>query len=117
MAGHGCLNNPRVRALGRARLREALRHYPDVDGIFLDWTEYTCYFLEDCFTCFCEHCQAAADDASYDWPRMLRDTRALWDRLHRLTPDDLDRATAAAESPLLLALMELLAFHSAWTIC
>ena len=63
MAGHGCLNNPRVRALGRARLREAIEHYPDVDGIFLDWTEYTCYFLEDCFTCFCEHCQAAADGA------------------------------------------------------
>ena len=112
VAGHGCLNNPRVRALGRARLREAIKQYPDVDGIFLDWTEYTCYFLEDCFTCFCDHCRTAATARGYDWPRMLRDTRALWDRLHRLTPDDLDRAGAAVESSVPLALMELLGFHS-----
>lgn len=92
VAGHGCLNNPRVRALGRARLREAIRHYPDVDGIFLDWAEYTCYLLEDCFTCFCPSCRAAAEAAGYDWPRIERDTRALWDRLHRLTPTDLRRA-------------------------
>ena len=89
VAGHGCLNNPRVRALGQARLREAVLHYPDVDGIFLDWCEYTSYFLEDCFTCFCEHCRAAATALGYDWPRMVRDTQALWNRLHRLTPTDL----------------------------
>ena len=29
---------------------------------------------------------------------MLRDTRALWARLHRLTPDDLNRPSAAVES-------------------
>jgi hypothetical protein len=57
VAGHGCLNNPRVRALGLARLRDAARHYGDVDGIFLDWAEYTCYLLEDCFVCFCPHCR------------------------------------------------------------
>jgi hypothetical protein len=98
VAGHGCLNNPRVRALGRARLREALLHYPDIDGIFLDWTEYTCYFLEDCFTCFCEHCQRAAEQHGYDWARIRQDAQALWDRLHRLTPADLARATDAAEA-------------------
>ncbi len=92
VAGHGCLNNPRVRALGRARLREAAHHYGDVDGIFLDWAEYTCYFLEDCFACFCPYCQAAATASGYDWETMQADTRALWDRLHRLTPDDLRRA-------------------------
>jgi hypothetical protein len=102
VAGHGCLNNPRVRALGRTRLREALRHYPDVDGIFLDWVEYTCYFLEDCFTCFCEHCQAAAERLGYDWPRIQHDTRALWDRLHRLQPSDLARAADAADWPFVL---------------
>ncbi|MFN8516955.1 MAG: hypothetical protein U0841_31160 [Chloroflexia bacterium] len=76
VAGHGCLNNPRVRALGRARLREAIRHYADVDGIFLDWAEYTCYLLEDCFTCFCPSCRTAATEAGYDWDRMERATRS-----------------------------------------
>jgi hypothetical protein len=101
VAGHGCLNNPRVRALGRARLQEAARHYPDVDGIFLDWCEYTNYFLEDCFVCFCEHCQAAAEASGYDWSRIVRDTQAFWDRLHRLTPADFDDIVAAAENPSL----------------
>jgi len=103
VAGHGCLNNPNVRALGRARLREALRFYPDVDGIFVDWVEYTCYFLEDCFVCFCEHCRAAAERAGYDWERIEQESRALWDRLHRLRPSDLARATDPADLPFALA--------------
>ncbi|HET8522349.1 MAG TPA: hypothetical protein VFL82_03890, partial [Thermomicrobiales bacterium] len=97
VSGTGCLNNPRVRALGRARLRQALAHYPDVDGIFLDWPEYTTYFLEDCFVCFCDHCQAAATAAGYDWPAMKRDTLALWERLHRLTNNDLQRVKDPAD--------------------
>ncbi len=103
VAGHGCLNNPRVRALGRARLAEAARHYADVDGIFLDWAEYTCYFLEDCFACFCPHCRAVAEESSHDWARMEADTRALWDRLHHLTPTDLRRAVDGADWPFALA--------------
>ena len=102
VAGHGCLNNPRVRALGRARLREAIRHYADVASIFLDWAEYTCYLLEDCFTCFCPHCRDAALAAGYDWPGIERDTRALWDRLHRLSPGDLHRASDPADWPFAL---------------
>lgn len=103
VAGHGCLNNPRVRALGRARLLEAARHYADVDSIFLDWAEYTCYFLEDCFTCFCPHCRVAAEASGYDWARMEADTRALWDRLHHLTPSDLRRESASTAWPFALA--------------
>lgn len=124
VAGHGCLNNPRVRALGRARLQEAIRHYADVDGIFLDWAEYTCYLLEDCFTCFCPSCRVAAEEAGYDWARMERDTRALWDRLHRLTPGDLRRAADSADWPFMLAgglvaypgIADLLRFKAA-TVC
>jgi hypothetical protein len=103
VAGHGCLNEPGVRALGRARLGEALRHYGDVDGIFLDWAEYTTYFLEDAFACVCAHCEAAAGRAGYDWARVRRDTRRLWDRLHRLAPADLARAADGAEWPFALA--------------
>ncbi|MGH2533016.1 MAG: hypothetical protein ACRDJW_12025 [Thermomicrobiales bacterium] len=97
VAGHGCLNNPRVRALGRARMREAIKHYADVDGVFLDWVEYTTYFLEDCFVCFCDHCRAAAESIGYDWADMKRGTMALWHRLHRLMPEDMRRAQDAAD--------------------
>ncbi len=124
VAGHGCLNNPGVRALGRARLREAARHYPDVAGIFLDWAEYTCYFLEDCFVCFCPHCRMAAEAAGHDWARITGDTRALWERLHRLSPTDLRRATTDAAWPFALAgdlsaypgFAEMLRFKAA-TVC
>lgn len=103
VAGHGCLNNPRVRALGRARLAEAARWYGDVDGIFLDWAEYTCYFLEDAFACFCPPCRATAEALGYDWAGIEADTRALWDRLHRLTPADLRRATDGGDWPFAMA--------------
>jgi hypothetical protein len=124
VSGTGCLNNPRVRALGRARLREALAHYPDVDGIFLDWPEYTTYFLEDCFVCFCDHCRAAATATGYDWSTMERDTRALWDRLHRLTAGDLSRVTDPADWAFITGetavsaggVAELLRFKAA-TVC
>ncbi|MGH2562109.1 MAG: hypothetical protein ACRDJH_23870 [Thermomicrobiales bacterium] len=102
VAGHGCLNNPGVRVLGRARMREAIKHYGDVDGVFVDWVEYTTYFLEDCFVCFCDHCRAAAEAAGYDWAAMERDTLAVWDRLHRLTPADLRRASDAADWPFVV---------------
>lgn len=89
VAGHGCLNNPRVRALGLARLRQAAQDYPTIDGLSLDWAEYTCYFLEDAFTCVCAHCRQAALAQGYDWERIERDTRALWEWLHHLTAADL----------------------------
>jgi hypothetical protein len=103
VVGHGCPNNPRVRALGRARMQDALAHYADVDGVFVDWAEYTSYFLEDCFVCFCEHCQVEATRQGYAWSSIVRDTRALWDRLHQLTPTDLARATDGADWPFLIA--------------
>jgi len=86
VAGHGCLNNPGVRALGRARTRDAVLHYPDIDGLFMDWAEYACYFFEDAFTCFCPHCRSQADDWGYDWDRIERDVRALWDSLSHAAP-------------------------------
>ena len=107
LAGHGCLNNPNVRALGLARLRDALRRYPNVDALYLDWAEYTCYFLEDCFTCFCERCRIATGSDSYEWDRIVRDCHALRDRLHRLDPVGLRLlASPASHSTLLLGWLE-----------
>lgn len=102
LAGHGCLNHPHVRALGLARLRDALRRYPDVDAVYLDWAEYTAYFLEDCFTCYCDHCRGRAQQSGYDWDRLVRDTQALWQRLHRLEVQDLHMAEEASAQPSLL---------------
>ena len=103
LAGHGCLNNPNVRALGRARMRDALRRYPDVDAVYIDWAEYTCYFLEDAFTCFCPHCESAARARGLDWERVVGDVRAAWDGLHRLTPETLALAARAGSEPAILA--------------
>ena len=100
LAGHGCLNNPNVRALGRARMRDALRRYPDVDTVYLDWAEYTPYFLEDVFTCFCPHCASAARARVLGWERLTRAARIAWDRLHALTPADLALASRAGPDDL-----------------
>ncbi len=102
LAGHGCLNNANVRQLGLARLRDALRRYPDVGAVHLDWAEYTSYFLEDCFTCFCDACRERAGALGHDWDRILRDCRALWDRLHHVDPADLRLAADPAAGPGLL---------------
>ena len=83
----GCLNNPVVRRLGRARLLEVLRHYGDVDGIVLDWVEYPVYFIDKLFTCFCDHCRHQATASGYDWQEILSSVRQLWDSLHTLTPE------------------------------
>ncbi len=99
VARQGCLNNPAVRAYMLALVRDTVRHFPEADGLFLDWVEYTVYLLEDHFACLCPHCAAAAEAKGYDWGRISRDARGLWDRLHRLTGRDLERARRAVRHP------------------
>lgn len=89
IAGQGCPNNEQVRALVVARVREAVKHYGDAAGFFFDWLEYTCYFLEDAFTCVCPSCRAAAVRAGIEWEPLTQAVRDLWNRLHVLTNDDL----------------------------
>lgn len=72
IAGQGCVNDPRIRALARARLSEVLRHYPEADGLFVDWAEYTCYLPQDIFTCFCTHCQQEAVFQGLPWADVKR---------------------------------------------
>jgi hypothetical protein len=81
----GCINNPTVRAYGRVRLIELLRHYGDVDGLALDWVDFPTFFLEKLFTCFCDHCHAQAISLGYDWEQITGAVRVLWDSLHTLT--------------------------------
>ena len=67
------------------------------------WAEYTSSLLENCFTCFRDHCHAAAERWDYDWQEIRRDARALWDRLHRLRPSDLARVAGGTDWPFGLA--------------
>ena len=60
VARQGCLSNPAVRAYALALVRDTARHFPEADGLFLDWVEYTVYDLPDHFACMCPHCAARA---------------------------------------------------------
>jgi len=107
-----CLNSPAVRAYALATARDALHQFPEADGIFLDWVEYTVYDLRDHFACLCPHCARAAQTAGYDWARIVRDVRALWDRLHRLTARDLETIQYLAQNPW--GMLELLQSYPGW---
>ena len=91
IAGQGCINDPRVRALARARITETVGHYPDAAGLFVDWAEYTCYLPEDIFTCFCEHCADSATRSGLDWGAIRAGVREIVTRLRGITDNDLTR--------------------------
>jgi hypothetical protein len=99
VARQGCLNNPAVRAYALALVRDTVRHYPEADGLFLDWAEYTVYDLTDHFGCTCPHCAEAAMRAGHDWARIRRDVLAAWEAAHRLTARDLERLQRLATRP------------------
>jgi hypothetical protein len=99
VARQGCLNNPDVQAFGIASVRDVIRHFPEVDGVALDWVEYTVYAIEDHFACLCPHCAARAREKGYDWDRVTRDVTMFWDRFHALTSYDLQRAQRLASRP------------------
>ncbi|GHH72613.1 hypothetical protein GCM10017673_27830 [Streptosporangium violaceochromogenes] len=91
IAGQGCVNNPRVRALAQARLTDTLTHYPDADGLLIDWVEYTCYLPEDVFTCFCRHCDRVARAEGFDWDGIRAGVTRIAEGLRDLKDADLLR--------------------------
>lgn len=112
VARQGCLNNPAVRAYAIALVRDAVRHYPEADGIMLDWAEYTVYDLRDHLACTCPHCARRAQESGYDWTRISHDVRALWDRLHHLDAHDLERILRISRQPW--ELLGLLQRYPGW---
>ena len=112
VARQGCLNNPAVREYGLALLRDTIRHYPEADGMFVDWVEYTTYGLEDWFGCTCAHCARQAAAWGYDWDTITRDLRATWDAFHGLNSRQLERARRAVSHPA--ALLDMLQRHPGW---
>jgi hypothetical protein len=112
IARSACLNNPDARHYALASIEDMLLHYPGIDGLILDWVEFGAYRLEEHFTCFCPHCQAAAHKAGFDWTVIQRDVYSLWERLHTLTDHDLQHALRMSDS--LSAFLELLAAYPGW---
>jgi hypothetical protein len=93
MIGSPC--SPAVRAYGLALVRDTVRAFEDVDGLFLDWAEYGAYALEDLFTCLGPHSAAMGRGLGLEWDRLAAQVRALWERLHRLRDEDLRPAGTA----------------------
>jgi len=106
------LNSPQAQAYARALVQDVVTHYPDIDGLFVDWVEYGAYCLEDLFTCFSPHSEQWANTLGFNWDMMVRDTKALWDHLHRLTSKDLSRSHRLLRRPF--ELMELLMHYPGW---
>lgn len=107
IAGQGCVNNPRVQALARARLTETLNHYADATGVFIDWAEYTCYLPEDIFTCFCSHCEHKARARGIAWDDMRRGVQQLVDNLGSLSESGLVDLIEASPSTVAESLLML----------
>lgn len=109
---YACLNSPAAQAYGLALVEDTIQHFPDIDGLFTDFVEYGAYSLEDHFSCFCEHCERRAREQGFDWDGIVRDVTALWDWLHALTPQELERSRRSLRN--LSELVELLTHYPGW---
>ena len=112
VARQGCPSAPNVRAYAIACVLDTIGHDPDVDGICLDWVEFTTYLLEDHFSCFCEHSRRHAEELGYDFEQMRSDAHKLWDRLHHLSGQALEASTRIVNNPS--EMLDLLVRHPGW---
>ena len=112
VARQGCPSAPNVRAYTIAKVLDAIGHDPKIDGICIDWLEYTTYLLEDHFSCFCLHSKRHAEELGYNVGRMEADARALWDGLHQLTGASLEASRRITRNPS--ELLELLVRFPGW---
>ena len=112
VARQGCPSTPNVRAYAIASLLDTIGHDPHIDGIGLDWVEYTTYLLEDHFSCFSPHSKRHAEELGYDVGRMESDVKALWSHLHNLTGASLEASQSIVRNPS--AILDLLARFPGW---
>ena len=89
---NACLSSPAVEAYAFALLADATNHYPEADGLFLDWVEFGAYRLQDNFTCFCPHCERKAQELNLDWEQIRHDVRVLWGWLHTVNARKLEHS-------------------------
>ncbi|MBI4536687.1 MAG: hypothetical protein HY712_01880 [candidate division NC10 bacterium] len=93
MIGSPC--SPAIREYGVALVRDTVRAFPELDGLFLDWAEYGAYAFQDLFTCLGSHSATLARSRGLDWDLLAAQVRAVWERLHRLRDEDLRPAATA----------------------
>ncbi|MEE2619179.1 MAG: hypothetical protein VX677_11245 [Candidatus Poribacteria bacterium] len=99
VANQGCPSSPNVRAWAIATVLDEISQQPQVDGICLDWVEYTTYLLEDHFSCFNPHSRQHMQELGYDSKRIEQDVINLWNYLHNLTSDRLDHTKRIVQNP------------------
>jgi hypothetical protein len=112
VADRACLNSPESQAFALALIEDTVGHYPELDGLVLDWAEFGAYSLVDHFSCFCEHCQAKAGELHLDWELITREVRSTWEKLHNLSADDLHLAIERTQAPFWM--IEWLGQHPGW---
>ena len=90
VANNGSLASPHIREYQTALLTDLLQHYPQIQGLRVDWPEYPPYLLDSAFVDFSEHARQAADRLGFDFETMRQDAAALYQKLHGgLTDQDL----------------------------
>lgn len=108
----GCPNSEAVREYGLTLIEAAVRQYASIDGLFVDWTEYGAYALEDNFMSFSLHSKSQAERWGYDWEAIRRDVGNAWGHLHALDHSALAKLDGLARSPS--ALLGALARKPGW---
>lgn len=103
MVNSAALASDEVRAFVCAQMKDLVGAYPDVDGFRHDWPEHPPYKLGDAFLDFGPHAERAAREMGFDFEKMRRSAGNLYERLHRLSNTDLERARD----------LQALAFHIA----
>jgi hypothetical protein len=101
---NGSLASPHIQQYASAYLRDCVQAYPHIDGIRIEWPEYTPYTIDSAFLDFGPHAATAATALGFDFDVMRKDATRLYDALHGgLSDGDLDRVLAGASEPGQLA--------------
>lgn len=90
MAATGSLASVAIRSYNRAYVQDLFEHYPDLDGLRIDWPEYPCYKLDEVFQDFSDPVRGWALARGFDFDAIQTETLAFHRYLHGgLTSADL----------------------------
>ncbi|MGV3724662.1 MAG: hypothetical protein ACO1SX_27510 [Actinomycetota bacterium] len=82
MADTGSLASPALRAYNRAYVRDLFDHYPEMDGLRIDWPEYPCYKLDEVFQDFGDPVRDWALAHGFDFEAIRAEALSLYRHLH-----------------------------------
>lgn len=92
MAAIGSLASEAIRAYNRAYAADLIEHYPEIDGLRIDWPEYPCYTIDEAFHDFSPHVERRFANASLSAAAIRASLQRSYERLHGgLTNADLER--------------------------